>query len=341
MFVDGNPVPDNPVASPYDLDVSGLADGAHTVTVILTDVAGNTAQDSAGITLDKTDPILTLASVSQQQEDPLAPPATVLVDLLDPLNCAVRGDVTVVVTASDAGCGLAGDPVLEAQDACSQEMTVSPPVEDPVGTFTFTVGIDSATCNGDATLSVTVSDVAGNDAEASDQFCVNTREISGQITLQQLAPPSAGVNRMVTFAASDDAGTVLKRWHKLLSFPQWTQTTDYVLTNVPAGTANLSAKTGCYLNDPSNPDYNPGWHIRRKLSVTWSDANGSVGFTGDKQLLGGDLDNNNKIDVIDYSILKVDWFTQNGRSDVDGSGWVNIADYAIMRPNFFKFGDPE
>ena len=57
-------------------------------------------------------------------------------------------------------------------------------------------------------------------------------------------------------------------------------------------------------------------------------------------LRAGDLNGSNSINVLDYSILKVNWFTANPAADVNGDGVVNTLDYALMKANWFAVGDP-
>jgi len=93
----------------------------------------------------------------------------------------------------------------------------------------------------------------------------------------------------------------------------------------PGGTTRLSAKTS--------------WHLRKRLDVAL-DGNGQaadVGFA----LLGGDLNNSNSVNVLDYSVMKVNWGSADPGTDVNGDGTVQLLDYSLMKTNWFKLGDPQ
>jgi uncharacterized protein YfaP (DUF2135 family) len=64
-------------------------------------------------------------------------------------------------------------------------------------------------------------------------------------------------------------------------------------------------------------------------------------FTGDAKLLGGDVNGSNSVNVLDYSILKTNWFSSNAIADLDGSGVVQFVDYTVLKNNWFKVGDAE
>jgi len=77
---------------------------------------------------------------------------------------------------------------------------------------------------------------------------------------------------------------------------------------------------------------------------TYAVSNGSqmvVNFTGDSMLPGGDLNGDNLVNMLDYSVLKTNWFTVNDAADINGDGWVQILDYSIMKSNWFRHGDPQ
>jgi len=94
-------------------------------------------------------------------------------------------------------------------------------------------------------------------------------------------------DRDVVFKATDSSGTVLKQWTVSISFVNNTGTKiasgTYVLTDVPADTANLSSKTA--------------WSLRTKEAVIFgTDMQAVVDFT----ILGGDLNNSNSVNILDF-----------------------------------------
>jgi len=168
ILVDGAPVPDNPVTSPYDLDVSGLPDGTHTVTVVLTDVAGNTEQDSVDITLDKTDPYFA--------EGPAA----------DPSGCTNADSITITWTGADDGCGVAtadmyvdGNPVSGNPVTSPYDLDVSP-LDDGAHTITVTL-TDAAGNTEDGSVAIQLDNVAPHFVQnpaAEPADCTNADSIS-------------------------------------------------------------------------------------------------------------------------------------------------------------------
>ena len=192
--------------------------------------------------------------------------------------------------------------------------------EKPVGTFNYTWTVTSSTPNGAATIDAVVADKAGNVTNAiAKHFNINKNQITGQVELQAYV----GASRDVTFVAT---GGTTKTWTLTLAFSGGVAS--YTLTDVPAGTTNLSAKTA--------------WTLRKKLAASLDgDGQATVNFTGGNKLLGGDINGSNSINVLDYSILKTHWFTSNPVADITGDGVVNSTDYTIMKANWFKVGDPE
>jgi hypothetical protein len=145
-----------------------------------------------------------------------------------------------------------------------------------------------------------------------------TFTITGSVGLESFV----GSNRAVTFVAT---GGTPKTWTQTLSFSG--SVASFTLTNVPEGTTGLSAKTA--------------WNLRNKLAVTLVDGQAVANFTGIEKLLGGDLNGSNTINMLDYTILRANWFTTNPVADITGNGYVNTLDYTILKKNFFKKGDPE
>jgi len=180
------------------------------------------------------------------------------------------------------------------------------------------VTIDDATANGSHTITADISDEAGNPApQATRTINVNKNQATGQVECEGFV----GASRDVTFVAT---GATTKSWTLTLSFSGGVAS--YTLTDVPDGVTGLSAKTN--------------WSLRNKLAVT-PDGDGQISaiFTGTEKLLGGDINGSNSINILDYSILKIQWMTTNPVADIDGSGVANAVDYNIMKGNWFQVGD--
>jgi hypothetical protein len=70
-----------------------------------------------------------------------------------------------------------------------------------------------------------------------------------------------------------------------------------------------------------------------------SQGQGFSAFTGTGKLAGGDLNGNNGVNLVDYSILKSYWTTTNPVADINGDGIVNTLDYTILKVYWGATGD--
>jgi hypothetical protein len=279
--------------------------GLTVVTWTVTDTSGNVTTCTQNVTVvDDQDPSVLITSATQAETE-----------LLGTTAVAVQGGVQITVTATD-NCGIAQAPAVTVTDAASVATVLTASGSGP---WTYTYSITPATANGIATISATVQDIHGNTATDTDTFTINKNQVAGQVELQGFV----GSSRAVTFVAT---GGTVKTWTQTLSFVG--TTASYTLTDVPAGTTGVSAKTA--------------WSLRNKLAVTLdSDGQAAAGFTGGEMLLGGDLNGSNSINVLDYSVLKTRWFTSDPVADINGSGRVDLTDYSIQKANWFLVGDLE
>ena len=284
-------------------------------STMLSDMDANpvwpTKEDSQTIVIDGVNPLINIASVTQDG-----------LNLLVTGNNAVVGTVDITVTASDAWAGLDGVPAVTVTDSASNTVAVSAVVETAPGsgTFTCTATITSATANGVATINATVSDKSGNSASDSETFNINKHEITGQVELEGFVV--ATTSREVTFVAT---GGVKTSWTLTLSFTGGVA--NYQLDGVPEGTTGLSAKTA--------------WNLRQKLDVSYTDDRAVADFIDTDKLPGGDLNGTNSVNILDYTIMRTRWMTSDPVADIDGSGVVNPTDYTIMKLNWFKAGDAQ
>ena len=163
-----------------------------------------------------------------------------------------------------------------------------------------------------------------------DPASVNLR-ITGQTALEAFVGPARDGRglRTVTFQATDDATNVLATWAVPLEFAPDTNgcsVAPFTLTNVPAGTTHLSAKTA--------------WHLRKRLPVTFNNGAAAANFTGPKTLSAGDLDDSNVVDDADFFQLAARWYQADDAADIDGSGLVDQDDYFILSGHWHETGDP-
>ena len=204
-----------------------------------------------------------------------------------------------------------------------------------INTFTYEWTVDNTTANGVWYATVAASDLC-NSSTSSFTVCVNQSQITGLLQLEGFLGTGTNVNhaRLVTFVMT--GGTTVT--NSLILTNVSGDTFSYTLVNVPAGTTAVSAKTA--------------WNLREKLAVTFDVNNQAIAnFTGnpvdgwsdavDHYLRGGDLNENNQVSFLDYSILGNNYFTFNLVADITGNGVVNLLDYNILAANWFSAGDPQ
>ena len=234
---------------------------------------------------------------------------------------------------SDAGSGIdwTALPTITVKDSGGNDLTYIGTVVADSGNSRFTqvVKVESTTDNGIANINVSgVKDKAGNEASDTDTFNINKNEITGTVEFDTLSSATYGVTRDVVFKATDGGDNLLKTWTETVSFTNNTGTKiasgPYTLTDVPAGTVNLSAKTA--------------WSLRERQSVAFD---GSMQATNNFTLLGGDINDSNGNNILDFSVLKINWMTTNAVADINGDGVVQLLDYSILKSNWFKKGDPQ
>jgi hypothetical protein len=56
-------------------------------------------------------------------------------------------------------------------------------------------------------------------------------------------------------------------------------------------------------------------------------------------LLAGDLDGNNVVNSLDYSVMNTKWYTNDSLSDLNKDGLVNTLDFSLLNKNWMRSGD--
>jgi hypothetical protein len=238
----------------------------------------------------------------------------------------LKGKVTVAVTAADtSGSGI--QKVEMKVDSGSYAEII--PTE---GAYTDgSTTITSAWANGAHSITVKVTDNAGNYIEVESDFNVNRNEISGLIALQgfTLGSVSRSVTFVLTYTQSGTDHTITKT----VTPTFFTGRASYSFTDVPDGIQAISAKTA--------------WTLRRKANgITPDNGQATVDFTATLELPGGDLptsgfpNGDNVVNALDYAVLRNSWGHFSG-GDITGDGWTDNADYVTMKANWYKRGDPE
>jgi hypothetical protein len=288
-----------------------------TITVTATDACGNFASVVYHTRIDDQAPVISGIIATRAG--------------VDVKNCSaaiLEGVVNISVQASD-NCNLMdGHPgILLSKGPDTAVATFVD--ENPAGTFNYTWAVTPAAGNGTWTAIVTASDLVQT-TTSTFTLCVNQAQVVGSVQSEGFI----GGNRMVTFVAT--GGTATKTWNLNLAFIG--DTANYVLTDIPAGTQAVSAKTAWSLREtmPVTLDAN-GHAIANFISdgaPGWSDAT-------DHYLRGGDLTGNNLINFQDYSVLGNNFYTYEPLADITGDGQVDYDDYFILFLNWMTEGDPE
>ena len=266
--------------------------------------------NTQNIVIDGTPAALQIASATQLGNE--------LLTSLGSTTPAVQGRVDFLVTASDLN-GLPAAPAVNVYDSALVPIPCVFDGQVPYGSgnYYYHINVPPTAANGQATIRAAVFDKAGNRTDDLDHFLIDKNQITGQVECEGFV----GSSRNVTFVAT---GATTKSW--TLTLTGWSANkSSYTLTGVPAGTTGLSAKSA--------------WSLRSKLPIMLADGQGTADFVGSDMLLGGDLNESNSINVLDYSIMKSYWYTTSPLADIDGSGLVQTADYNTMKANWFKLGD--
>jgi autotransporter-associated beta strand protein len=302
-----------------------------TITVRVTDIHGNFADVIYNTRIDAVAPVIGVTTATEVQ---LGGPVNVKNnDCLT--NAVVQGTVLITVDASDNCSFVGGQPSITLVNGTNTE-TAAFVIENPVGTYNYTWDVTNTTADGTWIATVAASDIC-HTTTTNFTLCVNKTQVTGLVQLEGFTGIGGTINhaRLVTFVAT--GGVTNKTWNLTLTNVSG-DTFSYTLTDVPAGTTGISAKTA--------------WNLREKLAVTL-DINGqaTADFVGtpldvwsdttDHYLRGGDFTADNQVQFFDYSILGNNFFTANPVADITGDDQVDYDDFFIMYLNWFKAGDPQ
>lgn len=327
-------------ASPVTISLG--SDGDHVIKVKAADNLGNeTAETTLNVSRDTAPPAISNVQAAQNSASVLCPltrrAASPLLDANASPSCqgcpaeAVQGVVALSVDVTDVGCaGVSTPPAVTVAGIGAASFVTA-----AGNTYHYTVTVTSATANGLHAITVDAVDALGNASQLTGPtLCVDKNQITGTVEFDTFSSASYSVTRDVVFTATDAGGTVLATWNVPVTFtnagPPGLASGSCTLTHVPTNTASLSAKTA--------------WHLRRKLIVALdADGQGTGAFTQTTgtDLRGGDIRQDNTVNILDYSILKNNWHSTHTAADINGDGSVGLLDYSLMKSNWFRIGDEE
>lgn len=275
--------------------------------------------NSGYITIDGTDPVSDIFLGVEDQSG-------TIMDVFDPAVLTEQGTVYISMSATDELSGLnAENAVLTLTHQVSGATLASSMISthtagEMAATCNWAVVIGPAVENGIYDVEAVVADRSGNTVTNTATIEVNKTTL--EITVELIDAVAVPFDRDVTFVMTDAGNAVIDTWTETVSFVNTTGTVS--LTQLPDGVAAVSADTD--------------WTLRTKMDVTY-DANDQG--TVELPLLGGDLNNDNLVDMLDFARLRYFWMQMAPQADVNGDGAVNAADYGILRANWYVAGDAQ
>jgi hypothetical protein len=167
-------------------------------------------------------------------------------------------------------------------------------------------------------------------AASEDRLCGN---VAGKVSLQGRADCSGIVtfdlwenaDRTGAFAASNDEDPNLPGTQITLREDGF-----YILDGIPPGTYDIGCKRKCYLRK-----------IVRNVAVYEGKTTEEVDF----HLIAGDINGDNRINVLDLNLLKSSYGSSGGQArynqdaDIDNTGAINVLDLNLFKSNYGSAGD--
>lgn len=286
--------------------------------------------DSNIVVIDGTPPTVSLISATQGANDILVTPA-------------MLGNAVFEVNAADTGAfpsGLSRRPrIILNFSPIGNSGTGPEDVELDVYSWTANrfrgehVFTPTTPC-GPAEIIAIADDDSGNQTVSTTPFNVNIATVTVTVTLQGV---TTNVNRWIQFVVGGTGGTnppiVIDR---VVSFVGGTATVVFdAMDGIPCdpNLTHISAK-------------NPLHTLRKKVALTGVNNQ----FTAPAiTLIGGDANNDNLVDILDFGLLVANFGTTPGANtsigqppphlDFSGDGVVGTADYTFIQINFLQVGD--
>ena len=262
-----------------------------------------------------------ILSFSAFQDQGVAP-----VDVFAATNVTLEGTVLISLEASDQLSGLIDEPILMLTHQISAaELTpvlIASSNTASSTIYSWAVIMDGATETGVYDVSSIAQDRSGNMAVSAATLELVAPSATVELELQ--VPLSGSLNRQVTYSALSASMDELIQWQQNEEFINGSVVTE--LTSLPPDTAFIRVKAEKTLSRVQPVVFNASMHSL-------------VNFTGTSNLLGGDLNEDNKVNVLDYFMVSSFWNTATDTADVDGDGQVNTIDYSVISFNWLLLGE--
>ncbi len=258
---------------------------------------------------------------------------------------AIQGQVDITVSAADLGVGI---PNIGSGLACRPVIKIdfSPPGPGPedvtLDTFSgpdnqfmakYTI-VPTTPC-GPATITATATDNAGNSASQSASFNVNTAQITVNLSLTLVG---ATIQRGIEFTVGGTSG--LNPPITFCKNVNFVSGAAMVVLNAFDGILCGAAFTRIGAKDTLHT-------LNRTVALV---PLGNSQFTAAMALAGGDANNDNLIDILDYGVFAFKYGTNYGTGDTpcgtlpphpdfSGNGIVGTEDYTFIATQFLAIGD--
>ncbi len=277
--------------------------------------------DSTTIYVDAIPPSVSIVSAKQNG-----------IELIGGPTKATVGPVNITVTASDASSGLAGHPAVTVTPHGGSAEAATYVNESPVGTFNYTWSVTDTTPTGSAEINASAADNVGNVGHATPQaFTIAGPRLTLNIQLEGIVGGSVTRTMKVLLGGT---GVLQLEYNLPVTFVNQIGTLAFDdITNLP-GYSCVSVKDAQHT-------------VYSTLSIVHSAPGQYVAnLTGSDKLLGGDVDNNDVVDVYDYGVIAVQWNTMGHPlappaldGDIDDNGKVYKEDFRIFWSHFLTRGD--
>ena len=192
MWLDGDPIDGDASVSNVSYTVKGLAYGEHTVRLVVADMLGNVADETWTFDVDDSTPP-TVTVVSPKQDD------------------VVGVQPMIKISYADAGSGVDLTSIsVKVDDNPVMASAMAP--ADPAGAKVVSAGEASYEVRlgyGPHTLTVTVKDVAGNEATAEVNFVVEG-DVLKVVKPHNYPNPFRGGNTTITFGLSQQSEITIR-----------------------------------------------------------------------------------------------------------------------------------
>jgi chitodextrinase len=287
---------------------TGLSAGTlYSYTVSAYDAAGNNSAQSSSASATTT-----------SAPDTTAPTTSIT----SPSSGTDSGTITFSATASD--------PTITGQVTSGLKLVtlyVDGSVFATSTSGTISVPLDTTTLtNGSHTLTASAIDNAGNNSPVSTVTITVNNTVATKyprtLALSSLEGTSSiPSNLAITVTVlSPSSGSTLETQNNLT--PTAGKYTVTFLSSDPQ-IVNIRVKANGYLSQ-----------LLTSIDTTVNSASAlSV-----PQLTAGDLNNDNVVNALDYSLMNSNWL-KSGVGDINGDGIINSLDFAILKNNFNKSGN--